>query len=357
MSPEPGGAGTDRGGEGRDRDQGRDSHDRPGRRKGGRDRNFPREEHPGDSYYGRPIINPPVWEEREIAVYLFTGGLAGASSILAAGADLTGRPTLARGSRVMATGAIGISLLALVKDLGRPLRFLNMLRVFKPTSPMSVGVWILVGYAPLAGGAAASEVPVLQTALGGANRSGPAADRARTVGRVAGLGAAVLGSAVATYTAALIANTAVPAWHEGRRDLPFLFAGSAASAAAGWGLVVAPLSENEPAVRMAVVGALVELGAEQLMERRLGMIAATLHEGKAGKRLRLAKALTAAGAAGAGLLARRNRPAAIVAGAALLAGSAFTRFGIFEAGMASARDPKYTVEPQRRRREEQRRAR
>lgn len=290
---------------------------------------------PADDYYGRPIIKPPVWEEREIAGYLFTGGLAGASSILAAGADLTGRPALARGSRVMAAGAIGVSLLALVKDLGRPARFLNMLRVFKPTSPMSVGVWILVFYAPLAGGTAASDV------LG----------RCPRLGRGAGLGAAALGSTVATYTAALIANTAVPAWREGRRELPILFAGSAASAAAGWGLIVAPAAENEPAVRMAVLGAAVELGAAHLLERRLGMIAETLHDGKAGRRLRLAKALSAAGGIGAGLLARRSRPAAIAAGAALLAGSAFTRFGLFEAGMASARDPKYTVEPQRRRRE------
>jgi formate-dependent nitrite reductase membrane component NrfD len=303
------------------------------RRKGGRDRNFPQQEHPGDSYYGRPIINPPVWEEREIAGYLFTGGLAGASSVLAAGADLTGRPALARGSRAMATGAIAVSLGALIKDLGRPERFLNMLRVFKPTSPMSVGVWILVGYAPLAAGAAASDV----------------SGRLPRTGRAAGLGAAVLGSAVATYTAALIANTAVPAWHEGRRELPYLFAGSAASAAAGWGLIVAPRAENEAAVRMAVLGALVELGAEQLMERRLGMIAETMHEGKAGKRLKIAKALAAAGAASAGLLAPRSRLGAIAAGTALLAGSAFTRFGLFEAGMASAKDPKYTVEPQRQR--------
>jgi hypothetical protein len=100
---------------------------------------------------------------------------------------------------------------------------------------------------------------------------------------------------------------------------------------------------------MAVLGALVELGAEQLMERRLGMVAETLHQGSAGRRLRIAKSLTAAGAFGAGLLARRSRPAAIAAGAALLAGSAFTRFGLFEAGVASVRDPKYTVEPQRRR--------
>jgi hypothetical protein len=209
-----------------------------------------------------------------------------------------------------------------------------MLRVFKPTSPMSVGVWILAGYAPLAAGAAAADV----------------AGRLPRLRRTAGLGAAGLGSAVATYTAALIANTAVPAWHEGRRELPLLFAGSAASAAAGWGLIVAPAAQNEPAVRMAVLGALAELGAEQLLERRLGMIAETLQDGKAGRRLRLAKALTTTGAIGAGALARRSRPLAIAAGAALLAGSAFTRFGLFEAGMASARDPKYTVEPQRRRR-------
>jgi formate-dependent nitrite reductase membrane component NrfD len=300
------------------------------KRSGGRRKDQPVS---ADDYYGRPIIKPPVWEEREIAGYLFLGGLAGASSILAAGADLSGRPELARGSRVMATGAVGLSLAALIKDLGRPGRFLNMLRVFKPTSPMSVGVWILVGYAPLAGGAAASDV------LG----------RHPRLGRVSGLGAAALGSAVATYTAALIANTAVPAWHEGRRELPWLFAGSAAGAAAGWGLVVAPRAENEPAVRMAVVGALAELGAERLMERRLGMIAETLHEGTAGRRLHIAKALTVAGALGAGLLGRRSRVGAIASGGALLAGSAFTRFGLFEAGMASARDPKYTVEPQRRR--------
>jgi hypothetical protein len=331
-----------------------------GSRKPGDGSRKPREfqaDHPGDSYYGQPIINPPVWEEREIAGYLFTGGLAGASSILAAGADLTGRPTLARGSRVMATAAISISLLALIKDLGRPQRFLNMLRVFKPTSPMSVGVWILFFYGPLAAVAGASDV----------------LERAPRTGRAAGLAAAGLGSAVATYTAALISNTAVPAWHEGRREMPILFAGSAASAAAGWGLIVAPAREAEPARRLAILGALVELGAERALSSRLGMIAEALDEGKAGKRMKIAKALTVAGAIGAaasgvdadapsaaarrrgGIGPRRGaskpdrarRIIAVASGAALLAGSAFTRFGIFEGGMASARDPKYTVEPQR----------
>jgi formate-dependent nitrite reductase membrane component NrfD len=283
------------------------------------------------SYYGRPIINPPVWEERDIASYLFTGGLAGASSLLAAGADLTGRPALARASRVTASGAIAFSLAALVHDLGRPARFLNMLRVVKVTSPMSMGVWLLAGYAPLT---------MLATA-------GDALARAPRTGRAAGVAAGLLGAGVSTYTAALIADTAVPAWHDGHRELPYVFAGSAASAAAGAGLLAAPVTQSLPAANLAVVGAVAELAAEQLMERRLGMVADALRGGVAGRRLKAAKALTGAGALGAATVGRRSRAGAALSGAALLAGSALTRFGLFEAGMASARDPRYTVEPQR----------
>ena len=217
----------------------------------------------GDSYYGDPIINPPIWEERDIAGYLFTGGLAGASSLLAAGADMTGRPVLARRCKLAAVAAAGVSLTALVHDLGRPARFLNMLRVFKPTSPMSVGAWILAGYAPLAGAAALSDLT----------------GRPRRPGTAAGLGAATLGAGVASYTAALIADTAVPAWHEGRRELPFVFVGSAASAGAGFGLIAAPLSENAPARRLAVLGAGLELAAEQVMRRRMGMVSEALESG------------------------------------------------------------------------------
>jgi formate-dependent nitrite reductase membrane component NrfD len=278
-----------------------------------------------------PIINPPVWEEREIAGYLFTGGLAGASSILAAAADLSHRPTLARRARFAASAAITVSFAALIKDLGRPARFVNMLRVFKPTSPMSVGTWILSAYAPLSYLASAAA----------------AARRAPEVGRSAGVGAGILGSAVASYTGALIADTAVPAWHEGHRELPFLFAGSAAAAGGGLGLLVAPQRENGPAARMALLGAAGELVAEQLLERRLGPIANTLHAGTAGRRLRVSKLLSAAGAAAVVAGARRSRSASAVTGAALLAASALTRFGLFAAGMESARDPSYTVALQR----------
>lgn len=304
------------------------SHERKGRRGA----EFAHD-HPGSSYYGKPIINPPVWEERDIAGYLFAGGLAGASSILAAGGELSGRPRLARRCKLGASVALGASLFALVHDLGRPERFLNMLRVFKPTSPMSVGAWLLGAYGPLAAGAAVSDV------LATAPRAG----------RAASLGAGILGSGVASYTAALISNTAVPAWHGAHRELPFVFIGSAASSGAGFALIATPLSESTPARRLALFGATGELLAEHLMERRLGMVAESLRTGTAGKRLKAAKALTVLGALGTGALSRRSRMAAALSGAALFAGSAMTRFGLFEAGMASARDPKYTVQPQRER--------
>jgi formate-dependent nitrite reductase membrane component NrfD len=295
------------------------------------DARAPERDHPGDSYYGQPIINPPVWAELDIAGYLFAGGLAGGSSLLAAGADISGHPRLARRCRLCASAAIGTSLAALIHDLGRPARFLNMLRVLKPSSPMSVGTWILAAYAPLNFAASGSSL----------------LHRAPRTGRVAGTAAGVLGAGVASYTAALIANTAVPAWHEGHRELPFVFVGSAASAAAGFGLLAAPLAENTPARRLAVLGAAGELAAEKLMERRLGMVAETLHTGTAGRRLTAAKALAVGGIVGAAALSGRSRTGAAASGAALLAASALTRFGLFAAGMASARDPRYTVEPQR----------
>jgi hypothetical protein len=288
------------------------------------------------SYYGRPIVKEATWSAADIAGYFFLGGLAGASSTLALGAETTGRPRLARVLKLGAAPAIHLSLAALIHDLGRPARFVNMLRVFKPTSPMSVGVWILFVYAPAATVAALGE---LLAPL-------------RPLGRAGSVGAALLGPAVASYTAVLVADTATPAWHEGHREMPFVFVGSAAGAAAGLGLVGAPLRENAPARRLALIGAAVEMASLKLLERRIGEVAECYHEGRAGRLLRIAEAMTVAGIAGVASRAGRSRRAAALSGAALLVASACTRFGIFEAGLASARDPRYTVKPQRERRRE-----
>jgi len=284
-----------------------------------------------ESYYGKPILKKPTWSARDIAGYLFLGGLAGGSSILAAGADVTGRRRLARVCKVGGFAAILGSLVALVHDLGRPGRFVNMLRVFKPSSPMSVGSWILALYGPQAGVAAVTELSGVFP----------------RIGRVAGFGAALLGPAVATYTAALVSDTAVPAWHDGHREMPFVFAGSACTAAAGWAVLFAPADEAAPARRALIAGAATELIGTELMTRRMGLSGEPLGQGLAGRYMRTAKLAAVAAAAVGGGLGGRYRTAAIAGGAAAVIASGCTRFGIFHAGVASAQDPKYTVIPQR----------
>src|SRR5215212_6840213 len=94
------------------------------------------------SYYGRPIIKEPVWTW-EIPWYFFTGGLAGGSAALGFTAGALGNERLARRAWANATAGVVVSPALLISDLGRPARFLNMLRMVKLTSPMSVGSWVL----------------------------------------------------------------------------------------------------------------------------------------------------------------------------------------------------------------------
>jgi formate-dependent nitrite reductase membrane component NrfD len=310
------------------------------RRRGGEQPMVPEAEF--TSYYGRPVVKPAPWST-DVPAYLFLGGLAAASAVLGAGADLTRRPRLRRVGRLGALGGITLSFVALVHDLGKPARFVNMLRVAKPTSPMSIGTWILALFGPSAGLAGAAELRHLLP-----RRLRWLARLLGASGRPAGIAAAAVAPGVATYTAVLLADTATPTWHEAHRELPFVFAGSAASAAGGLGMLAAPLGEAAPARRMALAGAVLELAAERRMESSMGVAAEPLHQGRAGTLMRTSKALTLAGAA-ATVLGARSRIAGVAAGAALLTGSALTRFGIFEAGQASARDPKYTVVPQRER--------
>jgi hypothetical protein len=290
------------------------------------------------SYYGRPIVKRPVWQRRDIGGYLFTGGLAAGSALVAAGADVTGRPALRRFGRLAGLAATAVSGAALVHDLGVPSRLHHMLRVAKPTSPMSVGSWLLTAFAAPLGIAAMSEVPaVVPPPLRGV------VDR---LARPSGLAAAAVAPGIATYTAVLLSDTAVPSWHAAYPELPFVFAGSALSASAGAALIGVPAAETGPVRRLAVLGAALELAGSQRLEHRLGLVGETYREGRPGAWLKTAKALTAAGAAGAAL-GGRTRAVATASGAALVAASVLTRFAIFDAGVASTEDPKYVVEPQR----------
>jgi formate-dependent nitrite reductase membrane component NrfD len=286
------------------------------------------------SYYGRPVIKEPVWTW-EIPAYFFFGGLGGASSVVSLAARVRGNERLAKTSLYVGAAADLVSPPLLISDLGRPERFLNMLRVFKVTSPMSVGSWILF----VSGGA--STTAALLEATG----------RLKAVKLLAEVVSAATGGPLATYTGGLVADTAVPAWHEARRELPYLFAASAAASAGAASTLLLPPGDAGPARRLAIGAAAAELAAAQAMEKRLGeLVAEPYKQGAAGKLTRASKLCVAAGA---GLLAwkgRRSRGAAIAGSSLLLAGEVALRFAVWQAGKQSARDPRYTVIPQRARR-------
>jgi hypothetical protein len=278
-------------------------------------------------YHGRPVLKPPVWKPQAPA-YFFAGGLAGASATLALVARRAGRPGLARAATFTSLAGLIVSPPLLISELGRPERFANMLRVFKVTSPISVGTWVMTATAGAVGASAACEV------TGRLPRVHAAAEAA----------GGMLGPVVATYTGVVLADTAVPVWHEARRELPFLFAAGAAASAGA----VASLAANEPDAgvgrRLAVGASLAEAGIMRVMERRLGPLARPYREGTSGNLRRLAEGL---GLGGALLLTTRSQGLRR-AGAALVLGSVLAgRFAVVEAGRSSALDPAATIEPQR----------
>ena len=276
------------------------------------------------------MLKEPVWRP-EVAFYFFTGGLGGASSVLSLVARVSGHELLAQRSIQIASAADAVSPPLLIADLGRPERFLNMLRVFKVTSPMSVGSWIL------AYSSTASSVSAFLNTIGRLPR---VADLARTA-------SAVSGAPLAVYTATLISDTAIPVWHEARRELPFLFGSSAvASAGAAAAIAVAP-AEAGPARRLAVAGVLVENAIFALMQKRLGMLGEPYASGESGRYRKVSRTCTIGGAALLAGPGRRSRLAAAAGGALVLAGEVAMRWSVFKAGFQSARDPKYTVAPQR----------
>ena len=281
------------------------------------------------SYHGQPVIKEPVWSW-EIPVYFFTGGMAGASAGLAYLSELRDNDVLARRAWGVSLAAIMVSPALLTSDLGVPLRFLNMLRMFKVTSPMSVGSWIL------SGSGATTVLAAVNAWTGWFPKTS----------RLARPAAALLGLPLSTYTAALITNTAVPVWHGARRLLPFVFASGAAFSAGAAAVAVTPPERAGAARRLAVGGAALELGIEQLMEKRLDGLEDVYKQGAAGKFARLARASTVAGAA---LVAggSKSRAAGSLGGALLLAGGLSARWSIFKAGFQSAANPAHVIGPQR----------
>jgi formate-dependent nitrite reductase membrane component NrfD len=295
------------------------------------------------SYYGRAVVKAPPWGD-EIAAYIFLGGLAGGSSLLSLGAQLSGNRTLQRNSRLTALGAVGLGTVALIHDLGRPERFLYMLRTFKITSPMSVGSWVLTSFSTGAGVTAAAEVDRLTRQR---LPLGPLRGLLYALESPAEVQTALLAAPLSSYTGPLLSNTAVPTWNAARDELPFVFVSSAALAASGAALVSTPVRETQPARALSGIAAVGDVISMKLMKKRMHPVEAEpLQTGAPGTMLKWAERLAVGGAAGAVLLGGYRAPA-VASGLLMLGASALTRIGILRAGIASAEDPRHTIEPQK----------
>ncbi|MDQ6654401.1 MAG: polysulfide reductase NrfD [Verrucomicrobiota bacterium] len=278
-------------------------------------------------YYGQAVVRPPVWTW-EIPLYFFVGGLAGMAPSIACAAALAHHPEVARAAMWLSGIGALLSPVLLVADLGRPLLFINMLRVFKWRSPMSVGAWILTMFSPCAaGGLLALELHRRGVFTG-------------TVDSVVGIAAALLmagaafwGLGLATYTGVLIGVTAVPAWNLHRTVLPIHFG------IAGLGSAVGALEllghHMRPLTAIGFFVGAVETALWIWLEiDRHGAADRALHEGTSGWFLRGSEFLT-----GPLSLLLRIFAATPFAGASFLLGALLSRFAGMHAGRVSGRDP------------------
>ena len=225
-----------------------------------------------------PIIHPAVWTW-EVPLYFWFGGIATGSSFVALAADAVGDRRSAATARAVTLAAVIPAAPLLVKDLGRPERFLNMLRIFKPRSPMSMGAWCLSAFSGTAAGAVGADL------IG----------RAR-LARALGAASALLGTYLGSYTGVLLASTAVPVWARSRLFLgPIFICTATATGAATNRLVLAASGVRVGHPTRNALGTVesVAMGTELVMssinEKRLGRFGDALDQGRAGQLFTAAK--------------------------------------------------------------------
>jgi hypothetical protein len=272
-------------------------------------------------YYGLPIVKAPVWTW-EVPVYFFVGGAAGASSVLALAAQMSGASrALVRDARWIAAIGAAASGPLLVLDLGRPERFLNMLRVFKPQSPMSVGAWTLSLFGAASAAAAVGEELGL-----------------RRIGDAAAFVAALSGLVMATYTGVLLGATVIPVWAAHARTLPVHFGASALASATA---LLELRGYDAPALNaLGLAAAIVETSMGAEIESDDAIASEPLRHGTTGTTIRIGGFFSGPLPLALRLLGIGSKRARRAAAASALLGSLITRLAWIEAGKASASDPR-----------------
>lgn len=298
---------------------------------------IPQVDHHDPTYYERPMLKEPVWGWT-IPTYYYVGGLSGASLALGAAAQLGNAGSCESLSmRCHLTGFIGATVSAglLIYDLGRPARFINMLRVFRPTSPMNMGSWILS-----AAGATSAGTLLLRRRRGFFGK----------VGAFLGFVSGIAGLALATYTGVLVANSAVPLWQASRKALPVLFGASAvASAGSFFDILEGNAEERRITTAFGTIGRIAEISAGIAMEKQASAVERVgipLKKGWSGFLWKTATVCTAASLA-VSFLPKQTRTTRITAGTLGTLGSLLMRFTVQHAGVLSARDARASFYQQR----------
>jgi formate-dependent nitrite reductase membrane component NrfD len=299
---------------------------------------------PETGYYGIPMLKEPQWTW-EVPLYFFVGGAAGASAVIGAMAHWTGADLkIARDCRYIAAGGAILSSGLLIADLGRPSRFLNMLRVFKPQSAMSVGAWTLAAFGTFAGASAFAEWLRNFSEIRGIEVLGDAAEGF----------ACAFGLPLATYTGVLIGATAIPVWNEHVTTLPLHFGMSGLNSAVG--LLELLGHDRSPALQtLGILAAAVESAEGVRIETNIDRVAEPLKHGYSGWIIRTGGMLSGPIPLGlrlASLFTPRvtRRKLRRIAAASSLAGSLITRYAWLHAGHVSAQDWRLPLEieaPQR----------
>jgi hypothetical protein len=287
------------------------------------------------SYHGNPVLKPPTWTW-QVPLYFFVGGVAGISAVIAVVAHLIGNAALLRTELWVGLAGALVSAPLLIADLGKPDRFLYMLRVFKPRSAMSLGAWTLSGFSSAVGLAVVCHELIL---------AGYGNEFLLGIEWLAEVSAALTGLILASYTSVLLGVTAIPVWSENRKLVPAVFLtgamGSAAAVLELLGFLI------PPAQFIGIVASTVEIGIAIVIEVRHRFVDRPLREGAVGWLTRAGAILAGPTALLLRVFSEHSLATRYVAALCFLAGALIARYAWIAAGRVSSRDPQALFQIQR----------